>query len=65
MTTQYKIVYENQLGADSPLQAAQDMFNALKNDEGVGKCFHVTNLTTGEVFSVDIDEPDEDAVQKI
>lgn len=48
---------------DSPLKAAKDALDGIKN--GLAKVFLVQNQETGECFSVDLDEEDEDAVQVI
>lgn len=60
----FTVTYENELySANDPLEAAKDVRNDIINGEAL--MFTVVNETTGEKFSVDLDEEDEDAVSLI
>jgi hypothetical protein len=59
----FNIKWEQQLiDAKDPLQAAKDCLNAINNGESV--CFTVVD-ETGKEYSVDLSEPDDDAVLEI
>lgn len=60
----FKITYENNLySALTPLEAAKAVREDIINGEAL--MFTVENEQTGEVFSVDLDADDEDAVVKL
>lgn len=51
----YKVVYENETSAVSPLEAVKDCLDTLKTEGSGGRCFTVYD-GAGNVFSVDLDE---------
>jgi hypothetical protein len=55
----FKVVFEIEVDASCPLVAAADVQRMLRKD---GWQFYVQNEETKEVFSVDLQEEDEDAV---
>jgi hypothetical protein len=57
----FKIVFEIELGAPTPLQAAKDIQEWLQNPINNWQ-YYIQNTETNEIFSVDLDEEDEDAV---
>lgn len=62
----YKVSLEIEIDADCPLNAAKlvnDMLdNHLTDPEATGWQYYVQEEDSTEVFSVDLDEEDEDAV---
>lgn len=60
---EYKVVWEiSELDAESPLQAAKTAQSWLRKDNWQ---FYIQDVKTKEIFSVDLDEEDEDAVLPI
>lgn len=55
----FKVVFEIEVDANNPLEAAQETQRWLRNDDWQ---YYVQNCETHKVFSVDLDEADEDAV---
>ena len=55
----YKVSYEIDTESDSPLESAKEVQEIMKTSCGQ---FYVQNDDTKEVFSVDLEEDDEDAV---
>ena len=55
----YKIAWEIELEAESPLEAAKEAQKWLRKDDWM---FYVQNSETNEIVSVDLQELDEDAV---
>lgn len=55
-----KVVLEIDVESKNPLDAAKEIRSWLRGEEGFQ--FYVQNEETGEIFSVDLDEEDEDAV---
>jgi hypothetical protein len=58
----YKIAWEIQVNANSPLEAAKDAVTIMRDADNIAQQFYVQDEDTNEVVSVDLDEPDEDAV---
>lgn len=57
----YKVEWENELDTPtSALQAAKEAMKDIANGESL--CFTVTDYKTGQRYSVDLNEEDEDAV---
>jgi hypothetical protein len=56
----YKVVLEIELEAETPLEAAKTLVEWLK--DGSNHIYMVQDDDTHELFSVDLDEDDEDAV---
>lgn len=60
----FKVIYENELySAENPLDAAKSVRKDIIDGEAL--MFTVINEQTGEKFSVDLFEDDEDAVLPI
>ena len=57
----YAVVYEIQVDAETPLEAAKQV-QALMQDKKNDWQYYVKNEDTDETFSVDLQEEDEDAV---
>jgi hypothetical protein len=57
---EFKIVWEIELSGDNPLEAAKTAKKWLE-ENGCG-VFTLQNVETKEIFSVDLNEEDEDAV---
>jgi hypothetical protein len=55
----FKVVFEIEVDANNPLAAAKEAQKWLRNDDWQ---YYVQNCKTHEVFSVDLQEEDEDAV---
>lgn len=55
----FKIVWEIELEAESPLEAAKEAQRWTRHDDWQ---YYVQNTTSNEIFSVDLQEEDEDAV---
>lgn len=58
----YKVVYETEVDADSPLEAAKEVENIFKEICSCPPQLYVQENSSGKVFSVDLAEEDEDAV---
>lgn len=58
----WTVTYTNEIEAETPLEAAKMMYESLKKDESVGKVFVVNHESQAIDYSIDLDEPDEDAV---
>lgn len=61
---EYKVVFEIQVGADSPLEAAKNVQEMMR-DPDCDWQFYVQNAETSEIVSVDLEEDDENAVCKV
>ena len=65
----YTITWEQELGeagfakVNDPLSAAKECLSEIQNGEALA--FTVIDNTTGKKFSVDLSEPDENAVLEI
>jgi hypothetical protein len=57
----YKVVYEIEIEADSPLEAAKQVAEWLKEND-TSSMFYVQAEDDNKVFSIDLEEEDEDAV---
>jgi hypothetical protein len=57
----FKISLEIELDANSPLEAAK-LFESWVQERGTNWQYYVQNDETNEIFSVDLQEEDEDAV---
>ena len=55
----FKVVFEIKVDASCPLVAAQEVQRRMRNDDWQ---FYVQNCDTHKVFSVDLNEEDENAV---
>ncbi len=57
----YKVVYEIEVDATSPLEAAKQVAEWLKEND-TSSMFYVQAEDDNKVFSIDLEEEDEDAV---
>lgn len=57
----YKLALEIELDAENPLEAAK-AFRDMVIEDGGNMIYNVQDDQTGEIVSVDLDEPDEDTV---
>jgi len=57
----YKVVYEIEIEAESPLEAAKQVAEWLKEND-TSSMFYVQGEDETKVFSIDLQEEDEDAV---
>lgn len=55
----FKVVFEIEVDADTPIKAAKEVQSMVREDDWQ---WFVQNDETNEVFSVDLQEEDEDAV---
>lgn len=62
MSKMYKVVWEIELDAKNPLEAAKEALDCIKDGGESPYCFYVQAEDSKEVFSVDLSEDDEDAV---
>jgi len=58
----YKISWEIELDADNPLAAAKEALEMHRDSNSVSTMFYVQAEGSKDVFSVDLNEDDEDAV---
>ena len=59
-----RIIWEQEVyETTDQLEAAKDCLSSIQNGEAL--CFTVTDESTGKSYSVDLGEPDEDAVLEI
>jgi hypothetical protein len=57
----YKVVYEIEVEAKNPLEAAKQVSEWLKEND-TSSMFYVQEEDSTNVFSIDLEEEDEDAV---
>ena len=62
MNKSYKVVYEIQVDANGPLEAAKCVHNLLKDGHSFNPQFYIQEEDSTDLFSVDLEEEDEDAV---
>lgn len=58
----FKIVWEIELDANNPLDAAKTALNWIQEQSSQAHQFYVQEENSKELFSVDLDEEDQDAV---
>lgn len=65
----YKVSFEIQVNADCPLNAAKNVINMLDinltDPNAIGWQYYVQEENSTEVFSIDLDKEDENAVLPI
>ena len=64
----FKVVYEIEVEAENPLEAAKTTLEYIQDNSGLAQQFYVQEESDDEVkpiFSVDLNEEDEDAVLEI
>lgn len=61
----FKVCWEIQLDAENPLEAAKLANKWLQENDNSAVQYYVQQDETKEIFSVDLDEDDEDAVLPI
>ena len=62
--SEYKVSWEIDIDADNPLDAAYQCLQIFEDmdEDSLAKQFYIQSEDTGEIFSVDLSEKDEDAV---
>ena len=61
----YKVVWEIELDAETPLEAAQQAMDWLQDRDGTPQQFYVQEDGERELFSVDLSEPEDQQVYPV
>jgi hypothetical protein len=60
--SEYKVSWEININANSPLNAAKEALIIMQDTGSIANQFYIQDEETEDIFSVDLDEEDENAV---